>query len=181
MTDERFFPVPTSLICSPHSKIAAYEAAAFLPRAIDYGGRVLRAEKPDRPVIRKILVPILAVLFVSAAIAFAVSAAQADPAQITDRATLIRFTNKAAFGAPEHTKVDETVDKAFERFKPSTAAKLQPADVTKIQSTSRCGLVDRGAAYCDRQTCAQLADVALQTIFTTCAYIRQRDLTNDTR
>lgn len=95
---------PTSLVRCGQFRVLTYEACAFTPQTPDYGGNTLRREG-DRPSCGSPLVlGILTATFILTVILLGTVAAQADPANVTNQATLIRFSNSIAFGTVQRTQ-----------------------------------------------------------------------------
>lgn len=110
------FQAPTSLVQSAQLRIATYEARSFLPQTPDRGGKALRNYE-RKPSHAKVLVPgILMTAIILAAIFLGAATAQADPANVSNQATLIRFSNRVSLGAAQHTQTQQDVERALTRF-----------------------------------------------------------------
>ena len=116
MNDNSFYPVPNSIISSMHLRVATYEATVFLPRTADYGGRSPVPEAAQAVTRPPVIFGILTTVFVLAVLLLGAAAAEADPANLTNRAVFVRYTNNVTFGAPQRAQTDKIVDAAFARF-----------------------------------------------------------------
>ena len=84
---------PNSLVCYGQFRVLTYEASAFIPQSPDCGGSALQREddKPSRS--SPLVLGFLAGAFILTVLLLGAAAAQADPANACNRATLMRFSN----------------------------------------------------------------------------------------
>jgi hypothetical protein len=110
------YAVPNSLLCSKHLRIATYETSAFLPRITAREGPALPKRTPELASRAPVLYSVLTTVFVFAAVLLGAAAAEADPANLANQATLVRFTDKANFGAPQRPQHHDEVNAALARL-----------------------------------------------------------------
>lgn len=116
MNDNSFYPVPNSIISSMHLRVATYEASVFLPRTADYGGQSPVPEATHGVTRAPAIFGIPTTVFVLAVLLLGAAAADADPANLTNQAVFVRYTNNITFGAAQRAHTDKIVDAAFARF-----------------------------------------------------------------
>ena len=116
MNDNSFYPIPNSIVSSMHLRVATYEATVFLPRTADYGGRSPVPEAAQGVTRAPAIFGILTTVFVLAALFLGAAAADADPANLSNQAVFVRYTNNVTFGAAQRAQTDKIVDAAFARF-----------------------------------------------------------------
>lgn len=108
-------PVPTSLVRSSSLAIATYETCAFLPHKA-YRDEEVYLPAPESSRGKPLIPGLVATGLVVAAFLLAVAAAQAEPVNLGNQATLVRFTDKVAFGVVRRARVQDVVDSAFARL-----------------------------------------------------------------
>jgi hypothetical protein len=108
-------PVPTCLLSSSHHKIAGYDASAFLPASFDVGGRALTAQTGLRHPSSVLSVILVAALTCAIAV-LAVAAADSDELTITNRAVIVRYSEKVEFGVAPVRRDDSMADAAIARL-----------------------------------------------------------------
>ena len=98
---------PTSLVHCRQFRVLTYEAGAFIPQSPDCGGSALQREGDKPSCSSPLVLGILAATFILTVILLGTAAAQADPANVSNQATLIRFSNGITFGAVQRTQTRE--------------------------------------------------------------------------
>ena len=107
---------PTSLLRCGQFRVLTYEASAFIPQSSDCGGSTLHREGDKTSCSSSLVLGILAATFILTVLLLGTAAAQADPANVGNQATLIRFSNGISFGAVPRTQTPEDAPLALTRL-----------------------------------------------------------------